>query len=74
MVESLTNPRARRLAAWNRSVYSLHEADGLAGLSPDDVFEMAAYHRGDLFHGLDPLRAHDASVPMPKGPAHDMDR
>jgi hypothetical protein len=56
-----------------QSVDSLQKAVGLTGLGPsDDAFEMAAYHRGDLFHGLD-LGAHDASAPMAKGLAHDID-
>jgi hypothetical protein len=38
----------------------------------DDAFEMPAYHRGDLFHGVD-LRAHDASARMDKGLTYEID-
>jgi len=54
IVSKLEQPRARRLAAWNRPPERLEEAVGLAGLGPgDDALQMPTHHGGDVFHRLD---------------------
>jgi len=73
IVSKLEQPRARRLAAWNRPPERLEEAVGLAGLGPgDDALQMPTHHGGDVFHRLD-LGAHDAGAPAPEHSAHHVD-